>query len=108
MAMKILMETLRGISYKLRMMRVQISCPSYIYKDNMLVIHNTQRPESTLKNKFKSICYHSVCESVAMSECLTGHVGTNENCTSLVTKVLHCGKRRFHVSKLLYNISDDM
>ncbi len=40
-AMKIGMESLRGLHYKLRMMGVGISGPSYIYGDNMLVIHNT-------------------------------------------------------------------
>ena len=65
-AMKIVMETLRGIRYKLRMMGVTISGPSYVYGDNMLVIHNNQRPDSTLKKKINSIFYHAVCESVAM------------------------------------------
>ncbi len=46
-AMKQGMEALRGIRYKLRMMGVELSGPSYIYGDNMSVIHNTQRPEST-------------------------------------------------------------
>jgi hypothetical protein len=55
-AMKIRMESLRGLRYKLRMMGVRISGPSYIYGDNMLVIHNTQRPESMLKKKSNSIC----------------------------------------------------
>jgi hypothetical protein len=48
-AMKLGMEVLRGIRYKLRMMGVPIAGPMYIYGDNMSVIHNTQRPESTLK-----------------------------------------------------------
>lgn len=40
-AMKQGMETLRGIRYKLRMMGVQLSGPSYIYGDNMSVVYNT-------------------------------------------------------------------
>ena len=64
--MKIGMESLRGLRYKLRMMGVGIAGPSYIYGDNMSVIHNTQKPESMLKKKSNSICYHAVCESVAM------------------------------------------
>ena len=64
--MKILVETLRGIRYNLRMMGVPNSVPSYVYGDKMSVIHNTQLPESTLKNKINSICYHTVCESVAI------------------------------------------
>ena len=50
-AMKIGMESLRGLCYKLRMMGVGISGPSYIYGVSMSVIHNTQRPESMLKKR---------------------------------------------------------
>ena len=73
-AMKAGMETLRGLLYKSLMMGDEISGPSYIYGDNMSVIQNTQRPESTLKKKSDSICYHAIRESVAMGESLTGHV----------------------------------
>ena len=72
--MKIGMETLQRLQYKLRMMGVPISGLSLIYGDNMSVIHNTQRPESTLKKKLNSICYHVIKESVAIKESLTGHV----------------------------------
>ena len=41
-AMKQGMEALQGLRYKLRMMGVQINGTSYIYGDNMSVIHNTQ------------------------------------------------------------------
>ena len=107
-AVKIFMETLRGIIYKLRMMGVPISVPSYIYEDIISVIHNNQRPESILKKKSNYICYHAVFESVAMGESLIGHVGTNKNYTDLVTKLLYGGKLGFHVSNFLYNIYDDM
>ncbi len=78
-ALKHGMEKLRGLRYKLRMMGVPLTGPSYIYGDNMSVIHNTQRPESTLKMKSNSICYHAVRESVAMGESLTGHIRTEHN-----------------------------
>jgi hypothetical protein len=58
-ALKTGIETLRGLRYKLRMVGVPISGPTYVYGDNMSVIHNTQRPESTLKKKSNSICYHA-------------------------------------------------
>ena len=63
-AMKARMEHLRGLQYKSRMMGVPVSVPSYIYGDSMHVIHNTQRPESTLKKKNNSICYHALREAV--------------------------------------------
>jgi hypothetical protein len=101
------MESLRGLRYKLRMMGVGISGPSYIYGDNMSVIHNTQRPESMLKKKTNSICYHAVRKSVAMGESLTAHIGTNENLSDLTTKVLYGQKQQYMVSQLLYDIYDD-
>ena len=106
-AMKQGMEALRGLRYKLRMMGVPISGPSYIYGDNMSVIHNTQRPESTLKKKSNSICYHAVREAVAMGECLTGHISTHENSADLATKIIGGGQKRNHlVGKVLYDICD--
>jgi len=106
-AMKIGMELLRGLRYKLRMMRVPIFGPSLIYGDNMSIIHNTKKSKSTLKKKSNSIAFHAVRESVAMGELLTGHGGTNSNPADLATKVLYGGKRRDMVLKLLYNIYDD-
>ena len=106
--MKIVMETLQGIRYKLSITGVPTSGPSYIYRDNMSVIHNTQRPDSNLKMKSNYICYHSVRESVAMRDYLIGNVGTNKICADLAIKVFNDGKRRFHVSNLLYDIYDDL
>jgi len=105
-AMKQGVECLRGLRYKLRMMGVPISGPSYIYGDNMSVIHNTQRPESTLKKKSNSICYHLVRESVAMGESLTSHISTHDNLSDILTKVTFGAKRRKLVSKVLYDIYD--
>jgi hypothetical protein len=65
-AMKNGIETTRGLRYKLRMMGVAIDGPTYIYGDNMSVVHNTQRPESVLKKKSNTICYHVVRESAAI------------------------------------------
>ena len=76
MSMKQGMEAVRGLRYKIRIMGVQISGPTYVYGYNMSVIHNTQRLELTLRKKSNSICYHAVRESVAMGESLTGHIPT--------------------------------
>jgi hypothetical protein len=65
-AMKNGIETTRGLRYKLRMMGVAIDGPTYVYGDNMLVVHNTQRPESVLKKKSNAISYHAVREPAVM------------------------------------------
>jgi hypothetical protein len=106
-AMKHGMETLRGLQYKLCMMGVPLSGPLFIYCDNMSVIHNTQRPESVLKKKSNSICYHAVRESVAMEESLTGHVGTDNNLADLGMKVHRAGAKHNHlVAMTMYDIAD--
>ncbi|KAI2513193.1 hypothetical protein MHU86_1231 [Fragilaria crotonensis] len=106
-AMKQGMETLRGLRYKLRMMGVSLSGPSYIYGDNMSVVHNTQRPESTLKKKSNSVCYHAVREAVAMGECLVGHVSTHDNPADICTKIIPGGQKRDHlVGLILHDITD--
>jgi hypothetical protein len=86
-AMKHDMETLQGLWYKLWMMGVQINGPSYIYGNNMSVIHNTRWPELTLKKKSNSVCYHMVCESVATGESLTGHISMHDNPVDICTKI---------------------
>jgi hypothetical protein len=105
-AMKHGIETVRGIRYKLRMMGVPISGPTYIYGDNMSVINNTSKPESVLKKKSNSISYHAVRESVASGESLTTHIPTLKNFADLLTKVLFGNKRRELVRGILYDIYD--
>jgi hypothetical protein len=104
------MECLRGLQYKLRMMGVAISGPSFIYYgDNMSVIHNTQRPESILKKKSNAIWYHAIREAVAMGECLTGHVSMHDNpADSICTKIIPGGRKRGDhlIGLLLHDIAD--
>ena len=78
-AMKVRVETLHAIKYKLRMMGIPMSGPLYVYGDNMLIIHNTSKPESTLKKKCNVIAFHAICKSVAMRESLTGHIRSEDN-----------------------------
>jgi hypothetical protein len=73
MAMKTVAEVNKGVRYKLRMMGIPIDGPSFVYGDNMSVLHNTSNPESTLKKN------HLVRESVAMDEMRVGYINTDEN-----------------------------
>ena len=89
------------------MMGVAISGPTYIYGDKMLVVHNTQQPESTLKKKSNQICYHFVRESVAMGESLTTHVPTADNPADLATKLIPGSQKRNQlVGMLLHDITE--
>ena len=101
------MEAVRGLRYKLRMKGVWISGPTYVYGDNMSVIHNTQSSESPLRKNSNLICYHAVRESIAMGESLTVHIPTAENCADLATKIIPGGEKGDHlVGKFLFGIVD--
>ena len=100
-------ETTRGLCYKLRMMGVALSGPTYVYGDNMSVVHNTQRPESVLKKKSNAICYHAVRESVAMGESIIGHIPSVDNPSDICTKIVLGGQKRSHlVGLILHDIYD--
>jgi hypothetical protein len=87
-AMKHRIKTLRGLSYKICMMGITLSGPTYIYGDNKSQVTNSSRPESTLKKKCNSICYHAIHELVAMGETLLTHIRTGENLADFLTKLL--------------------
>jgi hypothetical protein len=82
-------------------MAVTLSGPTFVYGDNMSVVHNTQRPESVLKKKSHSICYHAVRESAAMGESIIGHVPSVDNPADICTKVVTGGQKWNHLIRLL-------
>jgi hypothetical protein len=104
------METLHRFRYKFCMMGVQLSGPSFIYGgDNMSVIHNMQRPESTLKQKSNSVCYHAMHKAVAtMGECLMGHISTqHDNPADICMKVIPGGHKCDHlIGLILYDLAN--
>jgi hypothetical protein len=103
-ALKHGIENLRGIRYKLRMMGVPIDGPSRVFGDNMSVVTNSSKPESTLKKKSNSVCYHAVREAVVMGEALVAHIGTKFNLADLFTKALSGATRRFLVGRLMWDV----
>jgi hypothetical protein len=104
-AMKMCCEYIRGLRYKLRMMEIPCDGPAYISGDNQSVLANTTIPDSTLKKKSQSICYHFVREGAARDEWRTSYVNTHDNEADLLTKVLPSGEKRHgFVRKLLHHI----
>jgi hypothetical protein len=94
-------EICRGLRYKLRMMDVAFSGPTFVYGDNMYVVHKTHRPESVLKKKSNYIFYHAVRESADMGESIIGHVPSVDNPSDMCTKVVPGGQKRNHLIRLL-------
>jgi hypothetical protein len=107
-AMKHGVETLRGLRYKVRMMGIPLTGPSYIYGDNKSQVTNSSRLESTLKKKCNSICYHAIRESVAMGESLITHIKTDDNLSDFLTKTTSGAKRHKLVSEVVHDIYDNI
>jgi hypothetical protein len=85
------------------MMGETIDGPTYVYGDNMSVVHNTQRPKSVLKKKINTICYHAVRESAPMGESIIGHIPSVNNPADICTKAVPGGQKRDHLIGLLLN-----
>ena len=46
------------------MMEVPIKGASYMYGEDMSVVTNVSKPESTLQKKSNAICYHAIGEAI--------------------------------------------
>ena len=64
-AMRILVEMLIALRYKLRMFGIEIDGPCNVFCDNEAVMKSTVMAESTLKKNHLSIAYHKSREAVA-------------------------------------------
>ena len=87
-AMRMAVEHIEALCYKLRMFGVLIEGPTDVFCDNEAMFKNTTIPESTLKKKHNSICYHRCCEAVAARVMRVAKEGTLTNLVDLFTKPL--------------------
>ena len=92
-AMKQCTEYVWGLRYKLHMMGIPCDDPAYIFGDNQSVLANTTMPESSLKKKSQSICYHFVREGCARDEWRTAYINTHLNPSDLLMKLLPNGEK---------------
>jgi hypothetical protein len=90
-----------ALRYKLRMMGIPIEESMHCFGDSISVIHNTQKPESTLKKKSNSIFYHFCRESVAMGETMTPHIRSENNPADICTKLIPGGIKRDRIYDML-------
>jgi hypothetical protein len=101
-AMRIAIDMIEGLRYKLRMMGVPIDGPTQIFCDNDAVVKSTTRPESTLKKKHNAINYHRIREAQAAGHVNISWVESGHNLADLLTKVLTGEKRRELIRRILY------
>ena len=87
-ASRIAKEKVQALLYKLRMMGVPVISPSIMVVDNESVVKSVSVPESRLKKKHLSICYHSVREAVAGGIIAVKWVKSENNLADICTKIM--------------------
>ena len=101
-AMKNAVEHIEALRYNLRMFGIPIEGPTNAFCDNEAVFKNTSIPDSTLKKKHTSICYHRATEAVAARTMWVAKEGTTTNLANLFTKPLTDSRRASLLDRFTY------
>ena len=101
--MKTAVEQIEALRYKLLMFVVPLEGPTNIFCDNESVFKNASIPDSTLKKKHTSICYHRSREAVAAGTVRIAKEGTTTNLSDFFTKLLPETRRMFLLDRLTYS-----
>ena len=94
-ALKLAVELVIALQYKLRMFGVPIKVPTDMLYDNVLVFNNTSTPESVLCKKYHSIAYHICREAVATLIFIIAREDTDTNLVDLFTNILGLTRREW-------------
>ena len=87
-AMKVAIDMVEGIRYKLRMMGVPLNGPTSIFCDNQSVVKNSTAPESVLKKRHNAIAYHRAREAQAAGFIRVAWENGATNIADLLTKLM--------------------
>jgi hypothetical protein len=101
-ALRIAVELIESLRYKLRMFGIPIDGPTNVYCDNEAVTKNTIYPESTLKKKHNSIAYHRACEAVAAGTVRVTKEDGKTNLADVLTKLLPQATKEFLCDRFMY------
>jgi len=101
-ALRIAVELIESLRYKLRMFGIPIDGPTNVYCDNEAVTKNTIYPESTLKKKHNSIAYHRAREAVAAGTIRVTKEDGKTNLADVLTKLLPQATKDFLCDRFMY------
>jgi hypothetical protein len=109
-AMRIAVELIDSLRYKLRMFGIPLEGPPTTFCDNNAVVLNSTVPESTLKQKHNSIAYHRIREAIAAGTLRMAKVDSSKNLADMLTKPLPGPTLHAFCTKILYldNVDDTM
>ena len=101
-AMRISVELIEALRYKLRMFGAPIEGPTNVFCDNEAVTKNSIFPESTLKKKHNSIAYHRTREAVAAGTIRVTKEDGKTNLADVLTKPLPQVTKEFLCDRFMY------
>lgn len=101
-ALRIAVDLIEALRYKLRMFGIPIDGPASVLCDNKSVVTNTTAPESVLKKKHNSINYHRCREAQVAETISVAWVDTKWNLADIATKVLPGPQRKQLLRMILW------
>ena len=102
-ALRIAMEQVISLRYKLRMFGIPVVGPASIFCDNEAVQKSNSDPFQTLNKKHNSVCFHLTRKAVAAGIARLGLIKGTENTADIFTKILDPIKCDKFVRMLTYN-----
>ena len=101
-AMRVAVELIEALRYKLRMFGVPIEGATNVFCDNEAVTKNAIFPESTLKKKHNAIAYHRTREAVAAGTIRVTTEDGKINLADVLTEPLPQITRELLFDKFMY------
>jgi len=101
-AMRIAVELIESLRYKLRMFGIPSEGATNVLSDNKSVVTSSTVPESTLKKKHNLIAYHQVREAVAARTIQIAKEPSETNMADMLTKCLPGPRLHEFCMQILY------
>ena len=99
--MRVAVEMIEGLRYKLRMLGVPLEGECAVFCDNNSVVLNV-RPESALKKKHVAVNWHRVREAIAAGTIKVAKESTQTNLSDILTKCLSGVRLRELIAHILW------
>jgi hypothetical protein len=95
-------DMIEGLQCKLRMMGIPLDLITLVFCDNEDVVKNITAPESPLKKKHVTICYHRCHEALAAGFIQLAKEDKKTNLADIFTKLLPGPRQKELLGRVLY------
>ena len=102
-SLRICVEMIEALRYKLRCFGVPVVGPADILCDNKSVATNSSVPTSVLNKRHNAICYHSVREAQAAGILRVGWIPGEHNLADLFTKTSMAGNVKHYLVQSIFD-----